>query len=63
MFSSTNDHLRIRLHQFEVRDAWIVTALRALRRVGEGLPRRYLLHALVLGVALASAAAAVAMGG
>jgi len=57
MFGTTSEHLRIRLHQFEVREPRAGAAWRALRSAVATVPQRYALHGLVLAVALAAAAA------
>jgi hypothetical protein len=55
--AGTGAHLRIRLQRFEMRGSGVEVAWRAVRSLVAALPRRYPLHGLVLGVALAVAAA------
>ena len=61
MFGTVDEQLRIRLHQFEVRQSRGAVLFRGLRLAMGRMHRRHLLHGLVLSIALASAAAA--MGG
>jgi hypothetical protein len=57
MFGATSGHLRIRLHQFEARESRAQVALRRLKTFVAILPRRSALHAFVLTIAIAAAAA------
>lgn len=57
MLGTASEHLRIHLHQFEVREPRAEAAWRALRALIPTLTSRHALHALVLAVALATAAA------
>lgn len=59
MFAHTSDHLRIRVGLFTTHEPWTERAIRELRLYVRRVPPRYLVHAVVLGVALASAAAGI----
>jgi hypothetical protein len=59
MFAHTSDHLRIRVGLFATHEPWTERAIRKLCAYTRRLPPRYVIHAVVLGVALATAVAGI----